>query len=304
MVVSVSIDDRGGITPEQRDRLTRLADDVVTVDGERGRYRPVVLGNGLLVTVNAGSEADARRLVAAVLGRKPAELTASVRDWVTSAPTTNGATARKPARGGAPARVATTTLGDRDAGASDNCAAVVGAIIRHRRVSRGISLRGFARQCGLSPAHVSKIERGLASPSLEVLTRIVNELDLHGADLFGRPIQGDRRAHVVRAADTPILHCDNGGESRVAAQTPSATVLLTSDGPEQFAEPTICPWQVITVVLAGAVEVRIGNELVQLHTGDTLIVPSLIAHSIRVTGGPDTRTAYITSGEGGVGASG
>ncbi len=61
----------------------------------------------------------------------------------------------------------------------------VGAVIRRRREARGISLRAFARQCDLSPAHVSKIERGLASPSLLTLTLIVQELDLHGADLFG-----------------------------------------------------------------------------------------------------------------------
>ena len=84
---------------------------------------------------------------------------------------------------------------------------------------------------------------------------------------------------------------------RVAAQTSAATVLLGSGGPDQFAPPTISPRQVITVVLAGAVEVRVGDEVVALQAGDTLVVPSLVPHSIRVTGGPDTRTAYITSDE-------
>ena len=80
------------------------------------------------------------------------------------------------------------------------------------------------------------------------------------------------------------------------AQTPSVTVVLGSGGPERFAEPTISPRQVITVVLAGSVEARVGNDLIQLQAGDALIVPPLTAHCIRVTGGPDTRTVCITSG--------
>lgn len=69
-------------------------------------------------------------------------------------------------------------------------AARVGAIIRSRREERGISLRAFARQCKLSPGHVSKIERGHATPSLDVLTLIVEQLDLYDAPLFGeRPSQ-------------------------------------------------------------------------------------------------------------------
>ena len=169
-----------------------------------------------------------------------------------------------------------------------------------------MSLRGLARRCDLSPAHVSKVERGLASPSLEALTRIVNELDLHDADLFGRPDRPDRpdrRAHIVRATDAPILAGDHGGESRVAAQTPSVTVVLGNGGPERFPEPTISPWQVITVVLAGSVEVRIRNDLLQLQAGDTLVVPPLIEYAVRVTGGPETRTAHITSGRPQAGAS-
>ena len=85
MVFSVNIGEREGITSRQRERLAWLADHVVTEDGERGHYRPVVLGHGLLVTVNAENEADAQRVVAAVLGRKPTELTATARDWVPTA---------------------------------------------------------------------------------------------------------------------------------------------------------------------------------------------------------------------------
>lgn len=177
----------------------------------------------------------------------------------------------------------------------------IGALIRERREARGISLRGFARQCGLSPAHVSKIERGLASPSLVTLTRIVQELDLHGADLFGLAGRVPSAPQVIRAADVPVLAVDDvpggAGEVRVAARTALTTVLLGSGGPDYFLPPTISSLEVIAIVLEGSAEARVGDELIALDAGDTLIVPPLAPHVIRVTGGPRTRIVYISSDE-------
>lgn len=177
----------------------------------------------------------------------------------------------------------------------------LGAVIRRRREARGISLRAFARQCDLSPAHVSKIERGLASPSLVTLTRIVQELDLHGADLFGVVRQVPGHAQLIRAADVPVLPVEDaqtGGDAvRVAAQTPTATVLVGHGGPDHYLPPTVSPRQVIALVLDGEAEAHVGDETFTLRAGDTLIIPPLAPHGIRITGGPQTRTVYISSDE-------
>ena len=37
----------------------------------------------------------------------------------------------------------------------------------------------------MSPAHLSKLERGLSRPSLEILTRLVQKLELYDLNLFG-----------------------------------------------------------------------------------------------------------------------
>ena len=178
-------------------------------------------------------------------------------------------------------------------------AEVVGAIIRGRRQALGLTLRAFARQCDISPAHLSKIERGLASPSLTMLTRIVQELDLHGADLFGLAAEEERGTLVVRAADAPLVTLDAGnqpaGELRLAAQTHVATVMLGAGGPGHFLPQRTSVRQVILIVLEGAAEARVGDELIELGEGDTLIVPPHTSHTIRVTGGPTTRTVYISS---------
>lgn len=180
-------------------------------------------------------------------------------------------------------------------------AADVGALIRERREARGISLRAFARQCGLSPAHVSKVERGLASPSLMTLTRIVQELDLQGADLFGLRREVPSGPTVLRAAELPVLPVEDvpggAGEVRVAARTAQTTVLLVSGGPDHFLPQTVSEREVIALVLDGSAEVRVGDETIELASGDTLVVPPLAPHAIRNTGGQRTRTVYITSDE-------
>jgi len=71
-----------------------------------------------------------------------------------------------------------------DSGSTDGQAVAVGMQIRQRRESRGITLRALARDCDMSPAHLSKLERGLSRPSLDALTRLVQKLELYDLNLF------------------------------------------------------------------------------------------------------------------------
>ena len=132
-----------------------------------------------------------------------------------------------------------------------------------------------------------------------MLTRIVQELDLHGADLFGFAAEAETGTRVVRAADAPLVALDAGtqpsGELRLAAQTPVATVVLGEGGPGDFLPPRASDRQVIAIVLEGSIQAQVADELIELGEGDTLIVPPHTPHVIRVTGGPSTRTVYISS---------
>jgi len=67
---------------------------------------------------------------------------------------------------------------------TDGQALALGMQIRQRREALGITLRGLARDCEMSPAHLSKLERGLSRPSLDTLTRLVQKLELYDLNLF------------------------------------------------------------------------------------------------------------------------
>jgi len=65
----------------------------------------------------------------------------------------------------------------------------VGPTIKDLRAKLGVSLNVLAGEAGISPSHLSRIERGLTVPSYDVLDRIADAL---GSDL--RALRADEEA--------------------------------------------------------------------------------------------------------------
>jgi transcriptional regulator with XRE-family HTH domain len=59
--------------------------------------------------------------------------------------------------------------------------------LRDVRKARGLGLRRVARQAEVDPAHLSRIERGLATPSLAVLKRLAAVLGLRELEKYLEP---------------------------------------------------------------------------------------------------------------------
>lgn len=177
-----------------------------------------------------------------------------------------------------------------------------GAVLRERREALGISLRAFARQCDLSPAHVSKVERGLASPSLATLARIVDELGLEPSLLFApddAPATAAVRAPQVVRRDEVLGMAGEGGSPegsvvRVLARPEHGMVIEGIGGPDYFLAPTIAPREAVLCVLAGSVEVAVEHDRFSLGAGESIVIPALARHSVRVTGGVGTHTIYLS----------
>ena len=51
--------------------------------------------------------------------------------------------------------------------------------LRAVRIAHGKGLRETAQRAGITPSHLSLIERGLRQPSMDVLARLAEVLDLH-----------------------------------------------------------------------------------------------------------------------------
>lgn len=66
----------------------------------------------------------------------------------------------------------------------DNPRRSLGKLISRHRIAKGISQERLAELAGIHRTYISQIERGLKSPTLEVLIRISTGLDLATSSLL------------------------------------------------------------------------------------------------------------------------
>src|SRR5690242_5834359 len=64
--------------------------------------------------------------------------------------------------------------------------------VRRLRVERDVSAEALAAESGVDRAYVSRIERALANPTIEVLERLASVLGIEVGDLFAVPSPRDR----------------------------------------------------------------------------------------------------------------
>lgn len=62
----------------------------------------------------------------------------------------------------------------------------IGRHIRALRQMREFGVEQLAAKAGISPSHLSRLERGLAEPSFMVVANLANALDVTVADLMER----------------------------------------------------------------------------------------------------------------------
>ena len=60
----------------------------------------------------------------------------------------------------------------------------LGAVLRRRREAARRTLTEVAAEAGLSPAHLSEVERGRKEVSTERLLAVAHALEVHAADLY------------------------------------------------------------------------------------------------------------------------
>jgi transcriptional regulator with XRE-family HTH domain len=60
----------------------------------------------------------------------------------------------------------------------------LGTVLRSRRVAAGRTLSGIAAEAGLSPAHLSEVERGRKEVSTERLVAVAHALNIRPAEIY------------------------------------------------------------------------------------------------------------------------
>ena len=84
--------------------------------------------------------------------------------------------------------------------------------VRAHRESRGFSLGTLSQMAGISKTSLSKIEAGQGNPSLEVLNRIANALNVPVGSLFGE--ENHSQVSIIRRGEGQVVTSDAGLMSR------------------------------------------------------------------------------------------
>lgn len=182
-------------------------------------------------------------------------------------------------------------------------AIVLGGRIRYARTLRGLTLKQLAGHAGCSESMLSKIECGLASPSLTTLHRIAQALQTNVAELT--TMVQTPASPIVRAADRPVVQFNTGktGSKSIRLERlvpPLRGQLLQGDihvlEPGTPSTDSIQhQGEEIGYVLQGSLNLTIGEASYQLHPGDSFYFASEKTHSYSNDGDEVTKVLWINT---------
>jgi transcriptional regulator with XRE-family HTH domain len=167
----------------------------------------------------------------------------------------------------------------------------VGERLRAIRRLRRATLKTVADRAELSESFLSQVERGRANASIASLKRIAAALGVNVADLF-EPNGSTARPRVLRRDVRPNLAFGTLGRKFMLTPRPLEHLQVIvgeldaggSTGDEPY---THGDSEELLVVLEGVVSLRLGAEVFELETGDSIDYRSSTPHRL-VNVGPDT----------------
>ncbi|MFD3736314.1 helix-turn-helix domain-containing protein [Streptomyces sp. NPDC058632] len=157
--------------------------------------------------------------------------------------------------------------------------------LRALRRRASLTLEAAARDAGLSPAHLSRLETGQRRPSLPLLLSLARTYGTTVSELLGETAAG--REAVVRAADMEPTTA--GGWTYRQAGSPGRGMQVLRVQVPQGSQGDIVrvhPGEEWLYVLEGRLRLRLGDTLYRLAPGDSAHFDSLTPHRIAAEG-PD-----------------
>lgn len=177
----------------------------------------------------------------------------------------------------------------------------VGAEVRRRRTQLGMGGASLARASGISPGMLSRIERGLISPSISSLEALARALDVPVGSLFSSfdklspaiftragtlPAIGDRRGKSAR--------CELLGVTGHGAHIVKLQAISISSSHEPY--PELPKFGVLYLyVVTGSLTYSHGATAFAMLPGDALLFDAEIPHRIESVSAFPTKILVVNS---------
>lgn len=184
----------------------------------------------------------------------------------------------------------------------------LGNQLREARLAARMTISEVAERTGLSPGYISQVERDLANPSIGAVNRIAAAVGMRMSSFFSNGFEpehslarlGSERmpTEVVRRGRRKGLTYP-GSNVRHELLTPSlqrALQILMCRAPAgaTHGDVTIAhEGEECGIVLAGRVEVTVGEETFTLEAGDTIYFDASKPHSWTSLGPEDLEVIWV-----------
>jgi transcriptional regulator with XRE-family HTH domain len=183
----------------------------------------------------------------------------------------------------------------------------LGKAIKLRRIELDMPARVLAERVGVSPSTISKIENDVLSPSLDLLRKIVAELDVSYRELLVEPdegalssAEGGQPVTLVKAGQRKTL--------RIPARGPVFEILTPNlqgsyefvwieqapgeGGDELFAHETGLE---SVLVMEGVLQVTVAESVTILEPGDCLTFDATLPHRYQTRGSEKAVWVYVAA---------
>lgn len=178
----------------------------------------------------------------------------------------------------------------------------IGVRLKHARRIKGLRLRQLAERVGCSESFLSKIENNKVNPSLQMLHRIVTELDFTIGEILSQDI--DEGTVVMRAGERPIIRIVPNrktegihlewlippGDARLLSG--SVHVVHPGGGSLGAIEHE---GEEVGFILEGEIELEVDGKSYTLKQGDSFFFRSELPHGYRNPGDAVARILWINT---------
>lgn len=192
--------------------------------------------------------------------------------------------------------MATDAQDKQDRPDSKTAALTLGVKLRHARLVAGYTLLQLAQKAGCSESLISKIERGLATPSFTTLHRLAVALDSNISALTSE--EEPNLSPITRHGERPVIKSGGVALERVVLAKRGGLLQAnihivwpgeSSDGQIEH------QGEEVGYVLEGTLELSLGDETYSIGPGDAFTFSSQVPHGYRNVGVEVARVLWVNS---------